>query len=84
MRFETHQFQLQEMNKLYVAEASELGIPPGMMSQHVILGGMDFMYYSTDLDASGEDITGWRFKPTMSTVQKSPTFAGWQVLIIND
>lgn len=84
MHFRTEQFQLQTENKSYVAEASELGLGPGTMAPHLYLNGNLFQYHSTDYDASGEDIAGWRFKPAMQTVQKSPVFAGWTVLIIND
>ena len=78
------QTQLQEQNKCYVTEASELGLPVGVMDPRLFLGGMEFWYYATERDASDEDIAGWRFRPTVATVQKSPTFAGWTVLIIND
>lgn len=84
MHFTTEQFMLQPENKSYVAEASELGLAPGSMAPYLFLNGNLFQYYGTDRDASGEDIAGWRFKPTMRTLQKSPTFAGWTVLIIND
>ena len=84
MHFRTEQFMLQPENKSYVAEASELGLAPGSMSPDLYLNDNRFQYYGTDFDASGEDVMGWRFKPAMSTVQKSPTFAGWTVLIIND
>lgn len=84
MYFRTEQFQLQEQNKSYVAESSELGIAPGSMAPHLYLNDNLFPYYGTDYDASGEVILGWRFKPAWSTIQKSPTFAGWTVLIIND
>ena len=85
MHFRTEQFQLQEQNKSYVAEASELGLGPGTHAGSVVsLNGNDFQYYGTDFDASGEDVMGWRYKPTMATLQKSKAFAGWTVLIIND
>lgn len=84
MHFTTEQFQLQEMNKCYVAEASELGLAPGAMSPDLYLNDNRFQYYGTDMDASGEDVAGWRFKPSMGTLKMSPTFAGWTVLIIND
>ena len=84
MNFRANQFTYLPETKTYVAEASELGIPPGVMRQQVQLDGYDFMYVNTDMDASGEDIVGWRFKPTMATVQRNPSMAGTGVLIIND
>jgi predicted amidohydrolase len=85
MRFKTEQFMRQPENKCFVVEASELGLAPGTHVGHTVsLDGNDFHYYSAVMDASGEDVMGWRFKPTVGTLQKSKAFAGWQVLIIND
>lgn len=84
MHFTTEQFQLQPENKCYVAEASELGFAPGSMAAHLYLNDNLFQCYGTDMDASGEDVMGWRFKPSMGTLKMSPAFNGWQVLIIND
>jgi hypothetical protein len=85
MHFKSEQFHWQEMSKTYVAEASELGLAPGTHAGTTVsINGMDFYYTSTDYDASGEDIAGWRYKPTMATLQKSPVFVNVRVLIIND
>jgi hypothetical protein len=85
MRFKSEQFQYQEQSKTYVAEASELGLAPGTHAGSVVsINGFDFHHYGTDMDASDEDVMGWRYKASTATVQKSPVFAGTTVLIIND
>lgn len=84
MRFNSNQFQWQPETKSYVAEASELGLPVGVLDPVLVIDGNEFQYYGTDHDASGEDVAGWRFKPTMGTVQKNPAMAYTKVLIIND
>jgi len=84
MHFRTEQFMQQPENKSYVAEASELGLGAGQAVPHLYLNDNLFQYYATDYDASGEDIGGWRYKPSMGTLKMSPAFAGWTVLIIND
>lgn len=84
MHFKSDQFQWQEFSKTYVAEASELRLPPGRIPTEVIINGNAFAYSSTDKDASDEDIAGWRYKPTAATLAKSKTFSGVQVLIVND
>jgi len=84
MHFRSEQFQWQEFSKTYVAEASELRLPPGRIPTVVSINGNDFSHSSTDRDASDEDIAGWRYKPTAATLAKSKAFSGVQVLIVND
>jgi hypothetical protein len=92
MHYRASQFDLN--GKVYVAEASELNtarimgmLPSGC--QGIMLGEPgswcgEFVFIHYDYDASGEDIAGWNFLPSMETVQKMPTMAGRKVLIIND
>lgn len=84
MRFKSQQFQWQAASKTYVAEASELGIAVGQLDPVVNIDGNHFVYSGTDRDASGEDIAGWRFKPTQASLFKNPSLEGASVLIIND
>lgn len=84
MHFKSEQFQWQEFSKCYVAEASELRLPPGRVPTTVSINGNEFAHSSTDKDSSDEDIAGWRYKPTAATLAKSPVFSGVSVLIVND
>jgi len=93
MRYKTSQF-LDIGNKTYTAEISELNVsrvmgnlPSGIPG--IVLVSPDgleteFVYTHRDMDASGEDILGWHFVPTMGAVQKVPNFANARLLIIND
>lgn len=84
MQFRFEQFQQQPEHQLYVAEASELGIAPGCFTPVVSINGCEFQYSSTDFDYSGEDVAGWRYKPTIDAVKRRMSLVGWHVLIIND
>jgi len=85
MHFKSEQFQCHVDSKTYVAYASELGLAPGAHAGSLVsIDGNDFQYSSTDYDASHEDVTGWRYKPTWETLNKSNMFLGASVLIIND
>ena len=87
MRFLASQFQHQLENKAYVAEASDLRI--GQPPWNISVGLNDsvafpFTLTHVDYDASGEDIAGWNYKPTMEAVSRNSALAGYKVLIIND
>ena len=82
MHFKSEQFSYNPGTKTYVAEASELRI--GWPGTYIYLDGSAFMFTHLDKDASGEDIAGWNFKPTMNTVGLNPGMNGARVLIIND
>ena len=84
MNFRANQFTYVAHSKTYIAEASDLGLGPGSLDSQLMLEGYSFMYYKTDMDASGEDIVGWRYRPTMGTVQRNPSMAGTTVVIAND
>jgi hypothetical protein len=81
MYFRKDQFQ-QRTNKVLCAEISELGV--GGIPSTIYIGGQAFVHTHTDKDASGEDVMGWNFKPTMGAVAEHPELAGTRVLIIND
>lgn len=93
MQYSTSQF-LQTANKVFVAEVSELNTPNVMGrlasgARGIVLVSPDgtkseFVFSHVDTDASGEDVQGWNFKPTIQCVEQTPNFAGVRVLIIND
>lgn len=82
MRFLAHQFQHQLENRSYVAEASNLQI--GQPAWNISISGFMFTLAHVDHDASGEEVVGWNYKPTMETVNRNSALAGYKVLIIND
>ena len=82
MNFNPAQFEYNPDTRTYIAEASTLGI--GAPHKYISIDGYAFMFTGCDADASGEDIAGWRFKPTMNSVQLNSALAGCGVLIIND
>lgn len=84
MQFMPEQFLCQPQGKIYVAEASKLGLAPGNMDPQMSIGYMSFHYHSTDYDSKGQNIVGWRFKVTLGTVMSTPGSVGWSALIIND
>ena len=75
-------FSLNRETHTYVAEASTLGLRPGyrpesvtiVIGQPSLCAKLDFRFQRADKDASGEDVTGWRYVNN----------AGTSVLIIND
>jgi hypothetical protein len=82
MQFKATQFDYQLANKSYVAEASDLRI--GAPHREITIDGNAWFFSHTDRDASGEDVMGWNFVPTMGAVSNNPALAGHKVLIIND
>jgi hypothetical protein len=82
VNFKPAQFEYNPDTRTYIAEASTLGI--GSPAQYISIDGYAFMFTHADTDASGEDIAGWRFKPTMNSVSLNSALAGCGVLIIND
>ena len=80
MNFQAKQFDYNPDTKCYVAEASTLRI--GQPGTYITIDG--FMFTHADMDASGEDTAGWRFKATITSVDRCPALAGCTVLIIND
>lgn len=45
----------------YVAEASDLGWPPGQHAHSISLDAEVLVYVSTDKTSDGEDVAGWRY-----------------------
>jgi len=84
MNFQASQFTYNPSARAYIAEASSLGLPVGVLPRVFTVDDNEFVYAHADLDASHEDVAGWNFKPTMATVQRNPKMAGIKVLIIND
>lgn len=84
MNLQAAQFTYNPNTKTYVAEASELGLPVGLLPRELTIDGASFVYSHAERDASEEDIAGWNFKVTMGAVQRNPGMAGAKVLIIND
>jgi hypothetical protein len=82
MQFKPDQFEYLPSSRTYVAEASELGI--SAPQEYIGIDGYAFAFDKCDKDASGEDVMGWRFKPTGDSVSLNPALAGCGVLIIND
>lgn len=93
MRYKAEQFGYDPRSKVYSQEISTLqsgsayGVLPsgahGIILQDSELTA-EFAFTGADYDASGEDIAGWNFAPTMATVRRHPHLAGTHVLIIND
>ena len=92
MRYNLSQFTLQ--GDTYSEEASTLRVEPvygritsgnpGIVVTDDAGKQLEFALAWTDTDASGEDVYGWNFRPTMGTVQKDPQMANRRILIIND
>jgi hypothetical protein len=82
MNFKASQFDYNPASKTYVAEASDLRV--GITMPYITLDGCAFMLTHTDMDASGEDVYGWRYTVTIDAVQFNPALAGCKVLLIND
>ena len=85
MNFNAANFDYDPVKKLYTAEASTLGLPPGETpGLHITIDGYAFVGTHCDYDASGEDLMGWNYAATGNTVALHAGFAGHRVLIIND
>ena len=82
MELQAAKFDYNFESKLYTAEISELELHA--VPREFTINGFSFVFTHTDKDASGEDIAGWHFRPTMGAVQQHPGLAGHRVLIIND
>jgi hypothetical protein len=86
MQFNTNQFTYKNM--CFVAEASDLRLTstPREITLYSAKTRMSVNYYlsKTDTDRSGEDIAGWRYRPTESALVLCPKAKGTSVLIIND
>lgn len=69
------------------AEASTIGyslVVPTLRIQSKISGMVvRFERYKTDYDQSGEDVAGWRYRPSAEDA-RFPHIKGLEVLIIND
>lgn len=82
MEFNSKQFELNPHTHTYIAEASTLGLPLGevpseitiVIGQPSLCAKMDFRFKEAEMDASGEDVAGWRYINN----------AGTTVLVIND
>ena len=82
MNFKPAQFEYNPDTRTYVAEASTLGI--GAPHKYISIDGYAFVFTHTDKDASGEDVYGWNYKPTMNSIGLNSALHGHRVLIIND
>lgn len=82
MSFQNKQFDYNPDTRCYVAEASTLGVSrPG---NYISIDGYAFVFTHADHDAVGEDIAGWRYKPTANSVALNSALAYCTALIIND
>ena len=84
MNFQASQFQFQPEGKVYVAEASDLGLLVGVLPREIVLDGSLFVFSHTDRDASGEDVAGWNYRVSMGGVFWNKEMANARILIIND
>jgi hypothetical protein len=85
MALKITQFSFDEETKVYVAEASELGIPPDKVlgTLQIEFDGFvaEFIYKSTILTTT---LVGWSYRPTSRSVYNRPSLEGCEVHILND
>jgi hypothetical protein len=91
----TKQFNKQKSESgglLLVAEMSELGIRgfeqiyPDACDEGVTVVGNhhEVAFYVEDADMNGDEIGGWRLRPTPESVRRVPEVRDVRMLIIND
>ena len=81
----TYSYQIRDFtcNKgVLVAEASTLEIPVECIPSKLNINGTFWYYDRLDYCDNGEDVAGFRYKPTMGASQAFPGIR--EVLIIND
>ena len=82
MNFRSQQFEYNPATKTYVADASDLQI--GTPGEYISIDGYAFVFTYSDMDSSGEDTYGWRYKPTGNSISLNSALAYCTALIIND
>ena len=80
-------------DKVPAAEASELGFRLSRVYDDACdLGvlvvsprtGAEAVFYLASEDTDGEDVYGWRLRPTAETERRFPRLKGREILVIND
>jgi hypothetical protein len=87
-----------EQTKTITEEASTLGIPPGRAphgwlypkSTHLGIyikdnrNGKVTAWYPDSEDKRGDEIVGWRYRPSAESLKEDRSLYSWQLVIIND
>ena len=96
MQFEASKFEYFDERREYVAEASELGVAPGVIPRHITLKdcpepGMLRCFQLHNADQSGGDIAGWWLREVAGPNCGNDSYKGgrnkvepFKILIIND